>query len=220
MRKRTSRIAVSCGLAVGWTTAAAAQAPDPADLLRRAEAAATAVTSLEARFRQRLVVPALERQQEGRGVIYQKKPDLFLMKFEEPAGDLVLADGTYFWMYTPSAHERQALRTPMERSADGPSLDRQFVIGASRRYVPTYVGADTLSGRPAHVLALVPKFDTPVTLVRVWIDEADFLVRRFEIAEANGTRRTVELTDLRVNVPIPDSVFRWTPPPGVRVVDR
>lgn len=213
-------------LAAGWVWmwmsggATAAQAPDPVELLRRAERASAAVTTLRAEFRQRLEIPALEERREGYGFIYQKKPDLFLMKFGKPAGDFVLADGRHFWMYTPSTQTAQVLRTPMESTPEGANLQRQFVQGASKRYVPTYVKADTLAGRAAHVLALVPKFESGLTLVRVWIDAEDYLIRRFEMREESGTRRSVELTNLQVGISLPDSLFRWAPPAGVEVVDR
>jgi outer membrane lipoprotein carrier protein len=199
---------------------AAAQRPDADEILRRAERAYAQLTTLRAKFHQTLEIPALEQRREGRGTIYQKKPDFFLMKFDQPAGDFVLADGEHFWMYTPSTQTPQAIRTPMERTPEGADLHRQFVRGASERYVPTYVKADTLAGRRAHVIALVPKFDSPLTLVRVWIDAQDHLIRRFEMWEESGTRRTVELRDLEVGAPIADSLFRWTPPKGVQVVDR
>lgn len=208
-----------CALGAG-SGLAAAQTRDADDVLRRAERAYAQVTTLRARFRQTLEIPALEQSREGRGTIYQKKPDFFLMRFERPAGDFVLADGEHFWMYTPSTQTPQAIRTPMERTPEGADLHRQFVRGASERYVPTYVKTDTLAGRPAHVIALVPKFDSPLTLVRVWIDAQDHLIRRFEMLEQSGTRRTVELSDVQVGVPIADSLFRWTPPAGVQVVDR
>lgn len=198
----------------------AAQAADPAEILRRAEQAYASVATLRAEFRQVLEIPALEERREGRGVILQKRPDLFLMKFDQPPGDLVLADGRHFWMYTPSAQSSQVLRTPMERTPEGADLHRQFVSGAADRYVPTYVKREAVGGRPAHLIALVPKFDSHLTLVRVWVDAEDFLVRRFEMREESGTRRVVEMMKVQVGVSIPDSVFRWTPPKGVEVVDR
>lgn len=203
-----------------WASPVAGQTRDPEEVLRRAERAYAEMSTMRADFRQTLEIAALEQRREGRGTIYQKKPDFFLMKFEQPAGDFVLADGEYFWMYTPSTETPQAIRTPMERTPEGADLHRQFVRGASERYVPTYVKTDTVAGRAAHLLALVPKFDSSITLVRVWIDAEDHVIRRFEMWEASGTRRTVELRNVRVGVPLPDSLFRWTPPRGVQVLDR
>lgn len=211
---------------VGWLWAwayggaAAAQSLDAADLLRQAEQAYASVSTLRADFHQTLEIPALEQRREGRGTIYQKKPDLFLMRFREPAGDFVLADGTHFWMYTPSTQTPQAIRTPMERTPEGADLQRQFVTGATVRYVATYVKTDSVAGRRAHLVSLVPKFDSPLTLVRVWIDAQDHLIRRFEMTEESGTKRIVQLSNLEVGLPLADSLFRWTPPRGVHVVDR
>lgn len=211
---------------VGWlglsaSLAVAAQAgPDAGDLLRRAERAYASIKTLRADFRQTLEIPAMEQRREGRGTIYQKKPDRFLMKFRQPEGDFVLADGRHFWMYTPSTQTPQAIRTPQDRTPEGADLQRQFLTGATDRYVATYVKTEPVDGRTAHLVSLVPKFESPLTLVRVWVDAQDHLIRRFEMVEQNGTRRTVELSNVQVGVPLADSLFRWTPPKGVEVVDR
>ena len=40
-----------------------------------------------------------------------------------------------------------------------------------------------------------------------------------EIVEINDTVRTVTLTSLEPNAPLPDSLFRFTPPPGAEVFE-
>jgi len=51
------------------------------------------------------------------------------------------------------------------------------------------------------------------------VDEATFLVRRFEILEENETVRTVILDELRPNSSIADSVFEFVPPEGTDVFE-
>ncbi len=189
-------------------------------ILARAAEAYEAVTTLRSRFVQRIEIPALERQQQGRGVVYQKKPNYFLMKFEEPDGDVVVADGEWFWMYYPSAQPDQVVRTRMDRTAEGATLGGQFLVRPTERYVATYVGREEVEGRPAYLLALVPKFEAPYTLVRVWVDARDYLVRKFEVIEENGTVRTIVLKNVETGVDLPDELFRFTPPPGVEVFTR
>jgi len=55
--------------------------------------------------------------------------------------------------------------------------------------------------------------------VRVWVAAEDRLVRRFRIEEENETIRTVTLADLEPNVPLADSLFLFSPPPGVPVFE-
>jgi outer membrane lipoprotein-sorting protein len=53
----------------------------------------------------------------------------------------------------------------------------------------------------------------------VWIDERDSLIRQFEVTEPSGLVRRVVITRLRLNVPVPNSAFVFTPPAGARIVD-
>ncbi len=188
-------------------------------LARAAEAYRETVT-LRADFVQKIEIPALEQRREGRGKVYQKKPNYFLMRFEEPPGDVVVADGEFFWMYYPSAHPDQVIKTAIERGANSPGLGSQFVMNPQQRYAATYVGREEFNGRTSHVLSLVPKFDAPYTLVRVWIDASDYLVRKFEVYEENDSVRTVELMNLQAGIDLRDDIFKFSPPPGVEVFSR
>lgn len=199
----------------------AEQAPDSAErILARAAEAYRDATTLRSRFVQEIDVPALGQKRSGHGTVYQKKPNLFLMRFEEPQGDMVVADGEWFWMYHPSAHPDQVIRTAMAQTSEAATLGGQFLVNPQERYVATYVGRDELEGRPAHLVSLVPKFDAPYSLVRVWIDARDHLVRKFEIHELNDTVRTIELRDVEAGVDLPDDLFSFTPPAGVEVFTR
>jgi outer membrane lipoprotein carrier protein len=196
-------------------------APDSAAaILERAASAYRDAITLRSNFVQEIRIPALDEERSGRGVVYQKKPNLFLMKFEEPKGDIVVADGEWFWMYYPSAQPDQVIRTAMARVPEAATLGGDFLTDPTERYVATYVERGQVSKRSAHLIALVPKFDAPYTLVRVWVDAEDFLVRSFEIHEENGTIRTLTLSDMETGVDLPDDLFSFTPPRGVEVFTR
>ncbi len=190
------------------------------EILDEAASAYERVATLKSDFVQKITIPALETEKEGRGVVYQKKPNYFLMKFEDPTGDVVVADGEWFWMYYPSAQPDQVIRTPIDQSGERATLGQSFVINPSERYVATYVKEENVGDRPAYLLSLVPKFDAPYTLVRVWIDAQDFLVRKFEVHEENETVRVLTLRNVEAGIDLPNELFAFTPPPGVEVYTR
>jgi len=211
--------AVPILLALTFSSAQVAQ--DRAEeILARAARAYEDVVTLRSRFVQKIDIPALEREKEGRGVVFQKKPNYFMMRFEDPQGDVVVADGEWFWMYYPSAQPDQVVRTPIHQTSENATLGGQFLVNPTERYVATYVALDSVGGRQAHLLALVPKFDAPYTLVRVWIDASDYLVRQFEVHEENETVRTITLSDLEAGIELPDELFTFSVPPGVEVFTR
>jgi len=68
---------------------------------------------------------------------------------------------------------------------------------------------------------LVPKTgDQPYSEATIWVSRDDALVRRLDIVEASGQRRTVMLREIRVNGGVPGRELTFSPPAGVRVVDQ
>lgn len=194
---------------------------EAARILSRVERATTAVRSLEADFTQSLHVPLLNTTQTSRGKLYQHRPDRIAMRFTEPAGDVMVADGEWFWIYYPSTDPKQVIRTPISGGAAGQvDLQQQFLGNPNARFVATIAGDEAVAGRPAHVLTLVPKRRSAYRILKIWVDKEDFLVRRFEMTEENESVRRVELRNLRVNHAIPDAVFTFTPPQGTQVFDQ
>ena len=194
---------------------------DAAAILRRAADAYADVRTISASFTQRLQNRLLRTDALSRGRLYQRHPDRFLMRFEEPAGDVIVSDGRYFWLYYPSVDSLQVVRAPAgAQGSSGVDLRSQFVGDPLERFHATLHGKETVGGRAAHVLTLVPKQPQGYQRLRVWVDDRDHLVRRFEITEENGNVRLIELHDLQINRTLDDDLFRFTPPPNARIVDR
>jgi outer membrane lipoprotein-sorting protein len=97
----------------------------------------------------------------------------------------------------------------------------QFVEHPRERYDARYVRADSLPDGCADMIELMPKAtDLPYSRATVWIAQTDGLVRRIEIEETSGQRRTIMLRNLAVNRAVAAREFRFSPPAGVRVVDQ
>jgi outer membrane lipoprotein-sorting protein len=189
-------------------------------LLSGAEDAYASLTSLRASFLQVMEVPLLERSSGGTGVWYQKGRNRFRMDFEDPPDDEIVADGTYLWIYHPSQTPRQVIRSELAREGtDSGTADllARILSEARTSYTSSYDGRETVGGVEAHVVSLTPLGRSPYRLVRVWIAPGDRLVRRFQIVEVNESIRTVTLSNLEPNAALPDSLFRFTVPPGADV---
>jgi outer membrane lipoprotein carrier protein len=196
-----------------------ATAEEGAAVLRRASAAYENVRSLQAEFEMNFENPLLRQRLTSRGTIYQQQPDRLALRFTDPAGDLIVSDGQYFWIYYPSNNAQQVTRAPAAAAGQSAvNLQAQFVGNPVERFSHTLDSAESVDGRQAQVLTLVPRQRAEYRSLKVWIDNRDSLVRRFEITEHNGSVRRFNLQNMQVNPSIPDAVFRFTPPDGVRVV--
>jgi chaperone LolA len=189
-------------------------------ILHRVEETAAGVRTLEADFVQNLKVPLLGTDRRSTGRLYQRKPDRFLMRFTDPAGDVMVADGRYFWIYYPSSDRTQVIRTSIAEGGEQADFQRQFLSNATDRFVATLNGEEMVDGRPAWALTLVPKRESPYKVIRIWVDKQDNLVRRFEMTEENDSVRRLELSNLKVNQPISDALFSFTPPAGTHIFEQ
>jgi len=197
-------------------------APDVRDLLGRAEARYDALASLRAEFDQKIEIPLLGRERSGTGRWYQKGRGRFKMEFTEPAGDVIVADGASLWLFYPSTHPGQVIRSTIDANVTGAGmadLQGRIFEQAAAAYDAELVGREEVEGRSTWLVSLTPRDVSPYRRVRVWIDPSDLLVRRFEIVEENETIRTVVLRDLRPDAQIDDEVFAFTPPPGTDVFE-
>ena len=195
---------------------------DPGPVLDRASAAYQTIQTLSAEFVQVVANPLLGAPDTTRGRLYQMRPNHFAMRFTHPRGDRIVADGRHLWLYTPSSTPGQVIRTAIPRvGTAGPNLIGQFVERPRARYRARYLRADSLAGRMTDVVAMVPRAtDFPYSEAVVWIDRDDALVRRVEIVETSGQRRTLVLEKVVVNRGVPGREFTFSPPAGLRVVDQ
>jgi outer membrane lipoprotein carrier protein len=191
-----------------------------AEILSQAERTARGIRSLEADFTQTLHVPLLGSDQRSAGKLYQRKPDRFLMRFSDPDGDVIVADGRHFWLYYPSTDRTQVIRTSIAEGGESVDLQQQFLSNPNQRFVATLAGDESVGGQATHVLTLVPRGASPYRILKVWIDKDDYLVRRFEMTEDNNSVRTVEMRNIRTNHALPDNLFTFTPPAGAQVFDQ
>lgn len=201
-------------------TAADAVAQDPVAIVGRASRAYRALTSLRADF-----IQTIEDRSQGdtltsRGSVMQAGSNFFAMRFTDPAGEAVIVDGKYIWTYTPSTAPDIVYRRPVPTDAVyGVNLLALLLDRPESRYQVSYVGRDTVQGRPTDVVDLQPVSQSvPFSRARVWLGVADALPRRIELDEAPGARRIIELVALRPNAPTPKGTFNFDVPPGVKVL--
>jgi outer membrane lipoprotein carrier protein len=216
-----SYITSTLAIAAGLVAAPALLAQSPSATLDRAIAAYAKVKTVRATFSQTITNPLMGNRMTASGEVQQRRPGFLSVRFTDPAGDRIVADGKHVWLYLPSTAPGQVLRTRLDApGAAMPDVTAQFLDAPKSRYTVADAGRASAAGRPAHALTLVPKDESlPFARATIWVDDEDALVRQFETADENGVVRRVTITKLAINVPVEESAFRFTPPRGVRVVD-
>lgn len=199
----------------------AAQSTD--QVLDRAVAAWSKVKTARATFEQTITNSLTGSTGSARGEFQEQRPNRLAIRFSEPAGDRIVSDGSTVWVYLPSSAPGQVIkRSASDASAIPLDITGEFLTDPRSRYAVTSAGSASIGGHAAHALALTPKAETqaPFTKATIWVDDDDGLIRQFETIEQSGVTRRVRITSLELNVPVERNTFSFTPPPGVRVVER
>jgi outer membrane lipoprotein carrier protein len=196
------------------------QAQDVDSALARAQRAYDAMSSLRAEFTQVIENPMLGGPEPSRGVMFLAPPGRFAMRFTQPDGDRIVADGRWLWIYAPSSVPDQVIRQPIPAAGTTtPNLFQQFVDRPLERYAAQYLRADTAGGDSVDVVRLVPRVaDLPFREAVMAVSRRDGWPRRLWLTEESGQRRDLAFFRLEVNAAIPPAEMRFTPPRGARVV--
>jgi len=144
------------------------------------------------------------------------KPGRMKWEYSAPAGKLCLLDGRYAWFY--SRGDSQVQRIPA-RELDDLRSPLRFLLGHTKlekelnnlTLAPGSNGSFTLTGQPKGQEQRVQRLTLTVT--------AEGTITGIEIEETDGALTRFTFTGEVTDAPLPAGAFRFTPPPGVPVVD-
>src|ERR1017187_1305877 len=173
--------------------------------------------TLEAQFSETYSGAGMTRTESG--TLTLKKPGRMRWDYDQPRPKTFLTDGTTAWFYVPG--ERQVRRAPVKQIDDLRSplryllgktkLEKEFVsLAIATDAKPVNAGDIVLRGIPKGMQERVAQ-----TLVEV---TPEGLITRIAVEELDGSVTEFRFLQQRENVQLADQHFRFTPPPGVEVV--
>ena len=214
---RASLIAASAVAALAMAPQAA-PSPAPADLARAIQQKYDTVRDFSASFEHRYRGGVLRKEAVERGTMQVKKPSRMRWTYEAPERKVFVADGTRIYSYIPE--DRQVIVAPVPDAAEAttPAL---FLTGHGslvRDFAASFPSEpDPTPG--THSLKLVPnRREAEYDWLELVVDRGTYRLRKLITADAQGGQSTFTFSDVRENVGIPDSAFRFTIPRGVDVV--
>ena len=204
-------------------TAKPAKRQDVDATIKRAQAAWSRVTTLRATFEQTITNPLTGSELKSRGALQQRKPNRLAITFSDPAGDRIVADGKFVWVYLQSTTPGQVVKLAnTDVGAASTDLIGQFLNTPRSKYQASLLAGEKVGSRPARVVLLTAKAGEQLPFVRakVWVDTADNLIRQFESTDPAGVTRRVRMLTLKPNAAVDNKAFAFNVPKDVRVVER
>jgi outer membrane lipoprotein carrier protein len=198
--------------------AAAAQSAD--STLDRAEAAYATVKTARIAFTQTIDNALTGATVTSRGELQQRRPSRFAVNFQEPAGDRIVSDGQYVWVYLPSTNPGQVIRAKLGADVGAPDFAAQFLEAPRKSYTVSGGSAATIDGAATHSVVLTPRSaESPFQKVTLWVNDSDALLRRVETVDGSGVVRRITVTKFEKNAPVDANAFVFHVPAGVKVYD-
>ena len=188
--------------------------PSPHDLAQRVDRHYNKLKSLKAEFTESY--EGLGRTRTESGTLLLQKPGRMRWDYSRPTGKLFLLDGKYAWFYSkgdPQVQRIEAkklddLRSPLRFLLGHTQLEKEIDHLAQSQAAN---GNFSLYGIPHNQENRIQRLTLTVT--------PDGTIIGIEIQETDGAITRFTFTGEQPNPAIPPSTFRFTPPPGIPVIN-
>jgi len=187
------------------------------DIAHRVDARYNHLTTMKAHFDESYNGAGITRNESGE--LWLQKPGKMRWQYEQPTPKLFIVDGKNAYFYVPS--ERQARKMPAKKLDDFRSPIR-YLLGKTK--LESEFNNLAISTEPPKqagdvVLQGVPKgMEDRVQRVLLEITPAN-QIARIRIEEVDGSVTEFSFHDIQENVAVKADLFRFSPPPGVEVIE-
>ncbi len=174
--------------------------------------------TLQAEFTETYRGAGIERTESGS--LWLKKPGKMRWEYRSPKEKLFLSDGKDAWFYLPgdrqvrrsSVKKLDDLRSPLGFLLGKTRLEKELDgLSAAPDVAPVTPGNTVLRGIPKGMADRVNQVVLEIT--------PDYHIARIQFEEADDSVTEYRFSAQRENAGIADQRFRFSPPPGVEIVD-
>ena len=210
MISTSSRFAALAAFAVLAPCAPAVAQQDPVTEL---DALLGGITTLSADVSQLILESGGGLLEESTIAMRLKKPGGFYWETLDPFPELIVTDGETLWNYQPDLEQVVIENWDRNRAELAAQLLNGETGGLAEEYRVTLVTAVELSR--FELLPLAP--DSPYEMIAIeFVGEELDIIR---LDNRNGQQTVWRFLNIERNAPMEDSLFVFTPPPGIEIVD-
>ncbi|MFQ5646740.1 MAG: outer membrane lipoprotein carrier protein LolA, partial [bacterium] len=159
------------------------------------------INTLQSDFVQTAVNKMFGRKATSRGRLSIKRPSLMRWNYYEPEKQLFIVDSRKFWWFTPL--NRQVVIKPLKK-VFGSNLPLAFIMGNKKI-------ADEFKVSFLRAMINLSKLEIKVR-------RGTFRIFELDMYDAYHNKTSVALSNYRENIELPEEMFHFTAPEGVRVI--
>ncbi len=166
--------------------------------------------TVRASFTQEKRSPLLKKPLKTKGVFYFKAPLNVRWQYEKTV--TVVYDGTELYIYYPELGEAERMKGISEfytgpLGFDIANLEKDYDMEAKRE-------------NGAIRLKITPKRRLPFAGMEMLFPEGAAFPSEMKIIDRTGDETFIKFLDVTVNTGLSDELFKFVPPPGVRIKER
>src|SRR6266404_763522 len=208
---------------------------EAAELASRMEARYRSAKTLQATFLERYAENGSVLRSEA-GTAYFRRPGKMRWEYERPEKDLFLVDGKTAWLYVPADHtvtsvpakQSADLRTPLALLAGQMKISRVWSrVELTDAVKPLREGDVVLRCQLRGEKQGAVSAEDPESVLGAGGSDAVFFevarnngeLARLIVRQAGGIEVEFRFENWRFDPALPDTMFRFDPPPGVAIVN-
>jgi chaperone LolA len=166
------------------------------------------------KFEQTVKYGVSKFEQSFSGTFYFKKKNKYRIETDQ---QIVVTDGVTSWLY--SKVNNQVIIDKYREDKDTSSPEK-FLLSISDEYIPVILRTERNEGKKIYILKLTPRDEnSSIESAKIWVVEGDLQITRVEITDISGTVTTYSVKSIKMNSGVEDSIFKFSIPSGVKVVD-
>ena len=161
--------------------------------------------------------PGVSRSESG--ILWLKKPGRMRWEYHQPREKLFLTDGQTAYFYVPGEHQARSapvkklddIRSPLRYLLGKTKLEKELDgLSFAPDIKPLQPGNIVLRGIPKDMKDRVSEVVMEVSPLGQ--------ICRIVVHETDGSTTDFRFMGFEENIPVQDSLFRFTPPPGVEMI--
>lgn len=172
--------------------------------------------SIQANFIEDLLDNSGKSLQQTQGRMYLETPGMFRWEATQPNSQLIIANGTKLWVYDKDLEQvtirrlgAEAGETPALLLSDShPALDNTFQVSYAKG-----------SSATLQKFMLIPK-DKSSMYAYIQMVFSGNQIREMRMQDHLGHTTLIKFQNVKTNSSLPHSLFKFTPPKNVDVIDE
>ncbi len=179
------------------------------------------LSTYTAQYSQRLYYKD-ELRGETSGRVFFKKPHFFRWEVIKPEEQIIVGDGEIIWVYLPR-YKQLLKRSYSPEESFGPFwfTSTEPINRIKQNFIVTRPFSVKARGEKIQVLEFRPKREiADINQVNLWLEPKSFLPLRVEVFLNDGTLARFTYKDVKMNVSLPDALFKLKLPNGIEIFEE